>query len=629
MHKANRDLASHHLPRPGVKRSTRLAALAVGVLALPALLNVAGSGAGAASKASVFATASKSGSSATLNYLGTTRPTSSSTGGSLVAGPNETAPQLAADTQIPRSGTTYHVPGAGVPGPTGLPVSTSASGFSGLDAIAQRTASNGNQFSLEPPDQGLCVGGGAVVEAVNDVFGVYHTSGQPILSAPVAMNSFFDLAPAITRTSPPSFGPFLSDPKCYFDVATGRFILSELELSVDPATGNFGTTSAVLIAVSRSSDPTGSWNIFSLDTTDGNGSLSGHPNCPCFGDQPLIGADANGFYVSTNEFPISVAGFNGAQVYAFSKTALESSAGGTITGVHINAGAIAAPSAGIWYSVQPATSPGTTFATSNGGTEYFLSALQFSGTIDNRIAAWELTNTSSLNSKSPSLALSVSVISSEVYGQPPGAFQKSGPAPLADAVHDPLSLLASNDDRMNQVVFAHGALWSAVNSVVQTQNGPTRVGAAYFVVSPASGGSFAPAVVSQGYVSVNNENVLFPSIGVTDKGKAAMVFTVVGPDFFPSAGYTTFSTSSAPTAITISGAGQGPEDGFTAYKLYGGSGTARWGDYSAAVASGSTIWMSTEYIPRSCPSLPPPGEVTNGCRTVLMNWGTFVSSVSG
>src|SRR5207302_2493413 len=116
------------------------------------------------------------------------------------------------------------------------------------------------------------------------------------------------------------FGPFLSDPKLYFDSATGRFFLSVVEIDVDSSTGNLLPHSAVLLAVSASGNPIGVWNMFSIDTTDNTGTPE-HANCPCFGDQPLIGADADGFYISTNEFPF-VHGFNGAQVYAMSKAAL-------------------------------------------------------------------------------------------------------------------------------------------------------------------------------------------------------------------------------------------------------------------------------------------------------------------
>src|SRR6266545_1505328 len=42
-------------------------------------------------------------------------------------------------------------------------------GFEGLNHFQQRYSRGGNQFSLEPPDQGLCVGNGYVLETVNDV----------------------------------------------------------------------------------------------------------------------------------------------------------------------------------------------------------------------------------------------------------------------------------------------------------------------------------------------------------------------------------------------------------------------------------------------------------------------------
>jgi hypothetical protein len=41
-------------------------------------------------------------------------------------------------------------------------------GFEGLNHYQQRYACGGNQFSVEPPDQALCVGNGYVLEAVND-----------------------------------------------------------------------------------------------------------------------------------------------------------------------------------------------------------------------------------------------------------------------------------------------------------------------------------------------------------------------------------------------------------------------------------------------------------------------------
>ena len=126
------------------------------------------------------------------------------------------------------------------------------------------------------------------------------------------------------------------------------------------------------------------------------------------------------------------------------------------------------------YSVQPATvPPGGSFATTNGGIEFLLSALDFTSTLDNRNAVWALTNTSSLTSITPSVVLSSLVISREVYGQS-DAQQKPGPTSLADALKEHMELLAANDDRMQQTVFAGGHLWSALNSVVKSPSVPPK-----------------------------------------------------------------------------------------------------------------------------------------------------------
>src|SRR5256885_4484995 len=46
-------------------------------------------------------------------------------------------------------------------------------GFEGLNHYQQRYSRGGNQFSVQPPDQGLCVGNGYGVEAGNDAVHLY------------------------------------------------------------------------------------------------------------------------------------------------------------------------------------------------------------------------------------------------------------------------------------------------------------------------------------------------------------------------------------------------------------------------------------------------------------------------
>ena len=74
-------------------------------------------------------------------------------------------------------------------------------GIDGLNHFDQRFgANNGNQFSLEPPDQGLCVGNGYVVETVNSVIQVWDTNGHA-LTGVGDLNTFFGYPAAIDRVA--------------------------------------------------------------------------------------------------------------------------------------------------------------------------------------------------------------------------------------------------------------------------------------------------------------------------------------------------------------------------------------------------------------------------------------------
>jgi hypothetical protein len=206
--------------------------------------------------------------------------------------------------------------------------------------------------------------------------------------------------------------------------------------------------------------------------------------------------------------------------------------------------------------------------------------------------------------------------------------QQSGPTPLLDQMangpsvfadgslfRNHLELIESNDDRMQQVVYAGGYLWTGLNTVVKPPNGPVRVGAAWFVIRPAvSGGVVSGTVVKQGYLSVNQNSVVFPSIGVNAAGKGVIGVSVIGQDLYPSAAYARVDAVNGAGPLVIAGAGTGPLDDFSGYTPFGFR-AARWGDYSAAVADeNGDIWVANEFIP-------------GASRTTLTNWGTFVSKV--
>jgi hypothetical protein len=550
-----------------------------------------------------------------------------------------------------RSNAPSRVPSSQVPRPATLPVTGSgAKRIEGLTLQDQRDSNGGNSFSLEPPDQGLCVGGtptaapsapnNQVIEGVNDVFRVYDKSGaaeSDVTSYDVFFNNDAEIDRSVPEGTPGKYGPFVSDPKCYWDPANGHFYMTILELGTDSTTGDFDGTSFVDLAVTKgttaSTDPA-DWYLYQIDvansgkkdtTSQGSGgNLASHAGCPCLGDQPLIGADANGFFITTNEFSIEGPQFNGAQIYALDKDALTT---GTLKVQRIETdGPAGLPLAeGTAYSVQPATSPvAAEWSSEANGTEYALSALDFTAKLDNRIASWAFTNTASLRTTTPAVRVTSTVLGSEVYGQPPAVQQKAGPYPLGQSLKDKLNLLNSNDDRMQQVVYSGGRTWSGLNTVVKTSNGPTTTGIAYFVVRPRTTGTgTAPTtsatITKQGYVAVNRNSVMFPSIGVSAGAtKAAMVFTLAGPGYYPSTGYVSLSpTGDVASPVSAYGLGTKPADGFTGYPEYGGNGVERWGDYSAAVAdTDGTVWMAAEYIPG-----------TFGYPPYLANWGTAIGAV--
>ena len=511
------------------------------------------------------------------------------------------------------------VPADHVPAPAGSALGSEAVfGFRGITHRDQRFAPtgvpNGSNLSSTPPDQGLAVGNGFVVEAVNNAVAVYDAATKTRLRLS-ALSAFFGLAPEFNFATGDS-GPFLSDPKVYYDWETGHFFLTELELGVVPTTGAFDNTSKVFIAVSQTNDPLGPWNVFSLDVT-AHGNPAFGP-CPCFGDQPLIGADANGFYITTNAFSIATFGFRGAQVYAMSKAALI--AGGPVAARRF-APLLQAPDT-VAYSIQPATVPPNGDFAAN--TEFFMSALDPVNTLDNRLTVWALTGTDNLTTAT----LAAGTVATEVYGFSPSMQQQPGPTPLLTRLgtapgifvdgslfKNHLELIESNDDRMNQVVYAAGKLWTGVNTVVKTKNGPVRVAAAWFIVEPAvTNTAVSGAIVKQGYLSLNGNNVVFPSIGVNAAGKGVIGVSVIGQDLFPSTAWARVDAVNGAGPLVIAGAGAAPLDDFSGYAPFGFR-AARWGDYSAAVADeNGDVWVANEYVP-------------NAPRTLLTNWGTFVAKV--
>jgi hypothetical protein len=576
-------------------------------------------------------------------------------------------------------------------------------GFEGLNHYQQRYSRGGNQFSVEPPDQGMCAGNGYVVEAVNDVFNVYsQATGASVLpdntatnivagfprnvNHAVDLNSFYGYAPAVNRTTGIR-AQFVTDPTCIYDAQTQRFFLVVLTLEVVPTSGAFTTVNHLDLAVSQTSNPTGGWNIYRIDVTNDGTNTGGANPGPFLGDYPHIGADANGIYLTTNAYPWCCNGFSGAQIYALSKAQLAAGAA-SVTMQHIDtSGMVNAPSeAGSTqpgFTVWPAQSPGTSqFNLANNGTEYMLSSnaadeaqKPVSGTAgtrtSNQLVVWKLTNTASLNTATPAVGISNRILTVGQYGVPPKA-QQPGSGGLPDptvpqgfclndettvtiagtgcwrllvgatahaAGTEHVSTPDSNDTRMQQVMYANGKLWGALDTALNPDNGPQRAGIAWYIVNPNAGSA------TSGYLGSTGYDFTYPAVAVAPSGRGVMAFTATGDTTYPSAAYASIDAIAGIGAWNIvpGGAGAAADDGFTSYKSQvGNPPRTRWGDYGAAAVDGNSIWIASEYIGHACdyttwggPFFGVPGDNLlgtcggashgPGVRTALANWSTFIS----
>jgi len=100
--------------------------------------------------------------------------------------------------------------------------------FDGVSSLDSQVTNFGLTF--EPPDQGLCVGNGFVVEATNSVLRVFDTNGTA-LTAVQALNPFFGYAAAINRATG-AFGADVIDPICHYDPDNNRFVVAN-DLGLD------------------------------------------------------------------------------------------------------------------------------------------------------------------------------------------------------------------------------------------------------------------------------------------------------------------------------------------------------------------------------------------------------------
>lgn len=551
-------------------------------------------------------------------------------------------------------------PGVGTPTSSGRRTKSNPTltlSFEGVNHLDSRSAFDGNQFSGEPADQGLCVGNGYLMETVNSALQIYDAnSGEPLTEV-LALNEFYGFPPAIDRSDPPNFvfGPFTFDISCHYDPDSDRWFHLAVDLEQDPVTAAFTGRNFLDLAVSTSGDPTGEWNVYRIPgMNDGTEGTPDH-NCaggPCFADFPHIGVDRHGVYITTNEFPLFESGFTGAQVYAISKADL-------VVGDETIDAFLFDTSQPAWqvredepgFTLWPALSAGVEFAGAQGGTEYFVSSnavFDDANGDSEEIIVWALSNTVSLNSANPSLQLTRTLLPSLRYAVPPPSVQKPGTIPLAECLNDTsgvfsgfncglvlfgiepqdedLGPIDTSDSRVLDTRYANGKLWSVLGTAAEV-DGEQRAAVAWFVINPFVRRSGVEATMrQQGILALAGESLAYPTVGVTNSGRGVIGFTRVGEDLHPSQGYASIDDVAGVGPVHMAAEGNAPQDGFTEYETF--TNRPRWGDYGAAAVDGADVYVAGQYIEQGPCTLIEyliTGLTCSGTRSALANWSTRVS----
>jgi IPT/TIG domain-containing protein len=404
-----------------------------------------------------------------------------------------------------------------------------------------------NQF-VAPPDTQLAAGDGYLVEMVNDSGSIWTKKGALV-------NKVFDLNVFFMVPS----GQTFSDPRVVYDTLSGRWFASGLSF-----TSSLG--SQVYVAVSSTSDPTGSWNIYPAAASSN-----------VLHDQPKLGVSSDKVVESWNDFP-SGAYFSGSETWAFQKSDLLSAS----STLHA---AAEGPD-----SSKPSIAPAQDLSTDS--TEYLafdtsttLALLVLIGTPLNGGVSWTEDD------------LAIGSISD---------------APSADQPGAPGSI-DTNDDRLLNAVWQSGFLWTGANDTC-TPPGDTATRPCVRLIEVATG---TPAIATNVDLGYTGGDVYYPAVTVDGSGDLFAVYNLSSTVLY--VGVRTISEQGG----TFSG-GQTIRAGdnvvYNDNSCYSRTGPSRWGDYSGAAIDAdnpSNVWVAGEFAATS--SL----TATNSCA-----WATYAATLT-
>lgn len=413
----------------------------------------------------------------------------------------------------------------------------------------------GDNNVVIPPDTHGAAGPNHLMVMLNSQVRIQDKTGGTIST--VSLNAFW-------ASRGGGSGTF--DPRIAYDPYGGRWIAT----ACDDARSS--TSSGILIGVSQTSDPTGFWNLYKVDS-------------PVLGtvwlDYPSLGFNKDWVTVHVNSFLVADDTFDGSFVFAFDKANLYTA--GPVA-VHTRFDLL--PGDGATLVPAQTYDPALTTQYLMQDGPFFFDQLSIH-ILTGMVGAETLT------------LFDGDVITPDVWD----IFGPDAPQP-----GPPPDGIDAGDSRMRNVVYRNGSLWTAQTVFLPLNPAPDRASAQWTQVLPDA------TLVQFGRVDDPSASTFYayPSIGVNANNDVLL-------------GYSRFSTTQHPSASYSFRTGNDPLDtlqpdfvfkaGEGGYEKYFAGGRNRWGDYSNTVvdpANDRDLWTIQEY------AATPVGVPPNSGR-----WGTW------
>jgi len=412
--------------------------------------------------------------------------------------------------------------------------------FDGLDET--RTA------GVQPPDPNGDVSNEHYIQVANTVNGgthmvVYDLEGNQVFE----LENLNALWTEFSATG-------LGDPIILWDHAAGRWFLTEFR--------DFSTT-AVLVAVSETSDPTGSWYVYQFQT-------------PEFPDYPKYGVWHNAYFLTTNE-----GGSENIPIYAFDRQAMLNGEEAAIQAFGIpkiedpSAFQVATPIDWDGQTTPPAGSPGYAvrmYDDAWGGGQ-------------DKVELWEI-NLDWENADNSSLVGPIDLPTAPFESQ----LCQFG---IFDCLPHPSGQLVSALQHviMHRVPYMNfGSHESIVLQFAVDVNGEDRAGIRWMELRKNDGGTWS--LYQEGtHAPDDPHNRFMGSIGMDRNGNILLAYTLGGPEKEFSLAFTGRLANDPLGEMTV-------EEYEFATGLSSGI-TQRWGDYASMSihpGNGTDFWFTGQYM---------------------------------